>query len=91
MGNSSKDWILSNRGLILTTSFQHYSRKRENPTGRTWEPKEIERESTQVKDPGISHHFPDQVGRKQSPDGRRDREMKIHTGLDRFPEQLIKD
>lgn len=48
-------------------------------------------EGEHVKDPGISHHFPDQVGRKQSPDGRRDTEMKTHTGLDRFPEQLIKD
>lgn len=76
IGNSSIDWVLSNRGLILTTRFQHHSRKRENtnPVRGTWEPKETERE---VKGLGIIYHFPDQMGRKQSPESREEGEMKV--------------
>ena len=39
----------------------------------------------QVTRPGTSHHFPDQVRRKQSSGSRGDREMKIHAGLDMLP------
>lgn len=81
MGSSSTDWVLSRKALLLTTAFQHHSDKTKNakPTGRVWEPKKIQRESIQVKRSGISHHFPDQAGGKQSPDSEGETNMEIHT------------